>query len=912
LRRLALALAAASAGASGLALETLLLDCAGLGLGHGRSTAFGLATFIAAWALGAHRAGRSRRSPRLDLFAAGGSVALVACPAVWIVLAGGRAPGSIPSVVSTVLAIAAAAFCQGLFLAPLARAFSGAVAWLLAANLGGAVVGAGWIADRIVGGEGRLAAALAAGACGLAAGVLGGSAAGAVPPAASARPSEEAEISWRSAAWIVGACTAWIVSLEWIGLRLGVLWLGGMQPALRAVLTASMISLAVGAALVPWIAPRGSAGILWTLGLGSVGAVWPVIAGSALHWLGLDARTAVQGDLRIALVLVLPALAPFGGLLAVLHRALPRETGERLGRLLLHEASGALLGVPFVQLALLPAVGLGATVALLETCGLLSILSLARARPRAAGAAALLPLSLGAWSLFRPPPALASPPLSNPAFRILSFAEDRDFAVTVVDDGIQGERTLLTDGFRAAGTGREYRYMQVLGHLPVLLSAHPRRVAVLALGTGTTVGAVALHPEVERIDVLEISRAVVEAAPWFLEKNRGALAEERARVVVRLGDGRATLAQERQAFDVITMEPLLPDSPFGVYLYTREFYERARVALAPGGLVCQWVPPHALEPESFDAVLDAFARAFPWSSIWLSGTQAILIGAEEEPRLAPDRFSSEGELAESLAELGLATPAQLVSHFVADGARVPRVPRGSRELRDRDPWIVYRTRRTGAVLLGDLPGNLARLRSIASPPPAAWLSAAGAEARRELDGRAALRAAREAYALAEARLRGWSGGSGPEPSLDASFAQARSLLQRDPEVDDLASEIAFNADLRAGVSALGADRSPERARGALPSLLSAVRGRPRRGDVHLYLAAALERAGDRAAEAEIDAALAVCPRIARTAEGRRARSLGLSEASWSRLEAAADEEERRFFTNKRFEKSSGVVTSDSP
>lgn len=909
MRRLALAIAAALAGASGLALETLLLDCAGLGLGHGRSTAVGLSTFVAAWALGAFRAGRSSRSPRRDLFGAGVSVAIAAWPAVWIVLAGGRAPGSATSVVSTVLAIAAAAYCQGLFLAPLARAFSGSIAWLLAANLAGAIAGVGWIADRIVGSQGRPAAAIAAGACGLAAGLLGGSSAGTRTPTTQARPPDQAPIRWSSAALVVAACTAWIVSLEWIGLRLGVLWLGGMQPALRAVLTASMISLAAGAALVPWIVPRGSAGVLWTLGLGSVGAVWPAVAGSALRGLGLDAGTPVPGDLRIALVLVLPSLAPFGGLLAVLHRAMPLETGERLGRLLVHEAWGALLGVPLVQLAILPAIGLGATVAMLELCGLVSILSLLRTRPRAAAAAAALPVALGGWCLTRPPPALASPPLSNPSLRVRSFAEDRDFAVTVVDDGIQGERTLLTDGFRAAGTGPEYRYMQVLGHLPVMLSPHPRRVAVLALGTGTTVGAVALHAEVERVDVLEISRAVVEAAPWFVEKNRGALADGRARVIVRLGDGRATLARERGAYDVVTMEPLLPDSPFGVYLYTREFYDCARAALAPGGVVCQWVPPHALEPETFDAVLDAFARAFPWSSIWLSGTQAILIGAEEEPRLAPDRFSPDGELAKNLAELGLATPAQLVSHFVADGARALD---GSRELDDRDPWIVYRPRRTGAVLLGDLPDNLARLRSISSPAPADWLAAAGPEARREIDGRAALRAAREAYAVSEARLRGARRASAPGPSLEESLSLARSLLPGDPEVLDLDSEIAFNADVRSGVAVLSADKTAESARAALPDLASAARLRPRRGDVHLYLASALERSGDRGAEAEIRAALAACPRIARTPEGRRARSLGLSDASWSRLETAAAVEERRFFTNKQFEKASGVVTSDSP
>ena len=120
--------------------------------------------------------------------------------------------------------------------------------------------------------------------------------------------------------------------------------------------------------------------------------------------------------------------------------------------------------------------------------------------------------------------------------------------------------------------------------------------------------------------MLEISPAVVGAAGWFAEKNRGVLgdagtgsASSPQRVRVLLGDGRFTLASHPGEYDVIAMEPLLPDSPFAVYLYTREFYARCQRALAPGGLVCQWVPPHALEPATFEAVLDAFARSFTWS-----------------------------------------------------------------------------------------------------------------------------------------------------------------------------------------------------------------------------------------------------------------------------------------------------------
>jgi spermidine synthase len=869
LGRVALLLAAALAGASGLALEIVLVDCAGLALGHGRSAPIGLATFLAAWALGAYRAGRSRREPASSLARTGVVAGLAAWPAVRLVLwAGGAAPAGVVATAATIAAIAGVAFLQGGFLPPLARAWRGEVAWLLAANLAGCVAGAYTIADAVVAARGRPVAAIVAGAAALVAGFVG--AFGAREPVAreSSLAPSSAVLSWRAAAWIVALTTAWLASLEWISLRLGVLWLGGMQPALRAVLVASLTALALGAALVPRIVPRGAPGVLAALALAALGGIWPLVAAPALR----AASGPETPEIATALALVGPALLPFGGLLAVLHRALPLESGERLGRLLLHEAWGALLGLPIAHFVLVPRFGLAGTLALLEVLGVAAILACGRASPRAAAAFALLPAALAVLAFGRPPPALASPPLSNPAFAVRSFEEDRDFAVTVVDDGIGGERTLLTDGFRAAGTGAAYRYMRVLGHLPVLLSEHPRRVAVLALGTGTTLGAVALHPQVERIDVLEISPAVVRTAPWFVEKNRGALAAGPPRVVVRLGDGRATLAASPGAYDVITMEPLLPDSPFGVYLYTREFYGRARAALAHGGLLCQWVPPHALEPATFAAVLDAFASAFPWSSVWLSGTQVILVGGERAPGLDPARFAAEGALADALAELGLATPAGLLARYVAAGAAFRG---GARALTDADPWIVYRPRRPGAAPLGDLPSNLALLRARAGDAPATWLERAP-DAPRAIEALRALHDAREAHARAEAALRGVEAPQAGAPDLGESLERARRLAPGDPEVAELDLEIRYLAELRAGVSLLASDPSREGAALALPHLVNAASWRRERGDVHLYTAAALQRLGETpAARAALAAALERCPGIARTPEGERARRLGL-------------------------------------
>ncbi len=65
--------------------------------------------------------------------------------------------------------------------------------------------------------------------------------------------------------------------------------------------------------------------------------------------------------------------------------------------------------------------------------------------------------------------------------------------------------------------------------------------------------------------------------------------------------------------------------------------------------------------------------------------------------------------------------------------------------------------------------------------------------------------------------------------------------------------------------------------------LEAAELRPERADVALYLAVARERAGDPDARAALERAAALCPGLARTPEGLRGRSLGLSDAAWAHL-----------------------------
>ncbi len=879
-RKPLLLLSAALAGAGGLAGESLLIASLGLLVGQGRAAALGLCLWIAGWALGAWIAGRSPASSAPRWLVGAGVLAGAGIPVAFAGLhlcAGGALPPAWWGAASIVLVLSAA-LPQGAFLPLLARSWStqrgGArdVSWLFAANLAAAVASARYIGFDLAASHSRTTAALCAGALSLIAGGLGFLGAG--PAASSDSTSSKGSAIPLRIGCVAALVTAWLAGIEWAGFRLGAVWLGGLQPAVTAVLCGSLAALALGAAILPRFLPDDARAPLFLLPLASLGSAWLLCPWSAV---GFERGWM---DSLAALVLLGPALLPLGAVIPVLHRSLAGgESGRRLGDLLLHEAWGALLGVPLLHWALLPSLGTAASLGVLGALALpTGLLLTGTSRPAKAltGAVALAVL---AWGFFAPEPVLASKALSNPAFEVLSFDEDEHFAVSVVNDGVRAERTLLTDDFRATAVGDDYLYMRVLGHLPLLLHPRPERVAVLAFGTGTTAGAVSVHPIVQRIDLLEISSAVIEAAPFFEEVNRGVAAEGlpglldpddgQGRVVLHLDDGRRTLLHADRHWDVITMEPLLPDSPFAVHLYTPEFYTIAKNALAPGGLLCQWVPPHALAPATFDAVLGAFCESFPWSGVFLFGTQVVLLGSDIEPALDPARFpGAASELHGVLAPLGLEDPAGVLARYVTSGTGWPEA---DRPLTDRDPWIVYRTQRSGAQRLADLPINLARLRDLEELPPSAWTVTAGAAGLERLEQVRTLHHARESWRRWDLGRFGLSApGEGPGGALEVWLDRLGE--GDDPEIQQFRRQVKFDAMRTGGVQDLAAGRYSE----ALAKLTTAIELRPERADLHLFMALVAQRL--ESAELALRAwerALGLCPRILETPQGQKAQQLGL-------------------------------------
>lgn len=726
----------AVSGAAGLVYEVAWGRRLALVLGATSvSGAVVLAAFLGALGLGARLVGRAADRSRAPLALYGAlelAAALwaLALPLVMPVLESGyvHAAASLGGVarigiafLTAVLAVGPGAACLGATfpcvlraVAREGRSIGRAANVLYGLNTAGAVAGALWagfagIAALGVNGTTRVAAGLAA-VVGVLAIVLGRRASGA--PAAPADDSAAGPAAPRLALVAAASCGLIALGLEAAGLRILVFFIEGFTASFAAMLGVFLAGLAIGALVVGPLLQRvvrasTGFGLLMLAGGAAVlvlGASIPrleavlrdVRDGASRSGDPLEAlrHTALVGS---ALLFLAPSIllgAAFPLCVRWAGGSDARGLGRRVGAVALSNAIGSVAGPLLVLgVGLLGGAGTrpGGPLLAWSGLGLLSVaigavvsirsLGLSAGRVRVVGVAAGLALGFGVPTLLTQatPEALVrasrvvrdSTGEVDARRRLVEVRADETTTASVLELPTT-ERILYTDEFAAAATGSAYPYMRMLGHLPALLARRPANAMVIAFGTGTTAGALALADDVARLEIVEASRAVYGLAPRFEAVNRSVLDDPR--VVRRVDDGRHALLLHPADLDVLTLEPLMPYTPAALPFYTREFYELARDRLAEGGVVCQWVPIHAMEPEVYAALLRTFFDVFPDGSLWLFEQSTILLGRKGASAPPIDEIRARAErIQRHLVLAGWRLPSAIGAAYVASGRRVLEV-----------------------------------------------------------------------------------------------------------------------------------------------------------------------------------------------------------------------------------------------
>ena len=127
------------------------------------------------------------------------------------------------------------------------------------------------------------------------------------------------------------------------------------------------------------------------------------------------------------------------------------------------------------------------------------------------------------------------------------------------------------------------RFMSIYVWLPVAIHPAPRRALQISYGLGTTSRALVETRELERIDVVDTSAAVLRMSA-LAQDGPAANPLDDPRVRIHVEDGRFFLLTTPLRYDLITADPPPPKAAGIASLYSREYFALARSRLAPGGI----------------------------------------------------------------------------------------------------------------------------------------------------------------------------------------------------------------------------------------------------------------------------------------------------------------------------------------
>lgn len=291
----------------------------------------------------------------------------------------------------------------------------------------------------------------------------------------------------------------------------------------------------------------------------------------------------------------------------------------------------------------------------------------------------------------------------QPATRkTLVVGEDYTGAMIVFSEPqIDAVELMLNGSCLASTTPPARRYMRLLGHLPVLLQKDPQNVLVACFGTGTTCGAVALHPEVKHVDLVELSRMVLNVAPFFHATNFDVL--KNPKVSVHVNDVRNFLLTSDKKYDVITFEPPPPSDAGIVSLYTKEFYQLVDRHLSGDGVVCQWMPMDQASGKLWKMMVATARSVFPYVSVWIPNTrQAVILASNQPINLdyvqVQNRIDESADVRRSLKEVGLDNAMAVLSTFVVSGKPLDDFLAGADAITDDNPSLEFFAPHAGRLL----------------------------------------------------------------------------------------------------------------------------------------------------------------------------------------------------------------------
>ncbi|MDR1905964.1 MAG: polyamine aminopropyltransferase [Clostridiales bacterium] len=162
------------------------------------------------------------------------------------------------------------------------------------------------------------------------------------------------------------------------------------------------------------------------------------------------------------------------------------------------------------------------------------------------------------------------------------YSADSGFQRIDIFETVDFGRCLTLDGFLMLTERDEFVYHEMITHVPMAVHPDPKKILVVGAGDGGAVRELVKYSDIKKIDMVEIDKAVVDAAKEYLPFTAAGFSDER--VTVYYEDGLKFIRRVEDEYDIIIVDST---DPFGngEVLFTKEFYGSCYKALKDDGIM---------------------------------------------------------------------------------------------------------------------------------------------------------------------------------------------------------------------------------------------------------------------------------------------------------------------------------------
>jgi spermidine synthase len=200
------------------------------------------------------------------------------------------------------------------------------------------------------------------------------------------------------------------------------------------------------------------------------------------------------------------------------------------------------------------------------------------------------------------------------------YSEKTPYQEMQVLEHVHLGRVLVLNGIIQTTVADEFVYHEMMAHVPIL--GRPRREALSVLiiggGDGGVLREVLRHAFVQRVVMVEIDGAVIEACKKYLGFHGD---YQDPRVELRIGDGAAYVRDSGargRPFDVAIVDSTDPVGP-GERLFTESFVADLAGCLAPDGVMVRQAGIPFLQVDEMPEAHRLCARAFGAAEVFRAG-----------------------------------------------------------------------------------------------------------------------------------------------------------------------------------------------------------------------------------------------------------------------------------------------------